>query len=88
MKMVGPSRNTEEKSKRKRLSPYARPGRLLEMGKMTVSDAPDALTSSAAPGVKSEDQVMLDESFGCSLTSNSAKPNPLTGPREEARQEQ
>jgi hypothetical protein len=88
LKFAGLSRNSGEKIKRKRLSLYARPGRVLEVGKMADSDAAGALAINAIAGVKSEDHVMVGEGFGWSLTPNSAKPNPLTGPQEEAHQEQ
>jgi hypothetical protein len=50
---------------------------------------PQEMTNTGAIDVKVEDQVMLEEVFGAAaMASSQAKPNPLTGPLEEACQEQ
>jgi hypothetical protein len=57
-------------------------------GNGTEQEVPQEMTNTGAMDVKVEDQVMLEEVFGAAaMASSQAKPNPLTGPLEEARQE-
>jgi hypothetical protein len=79
-KNSGPSKSSE-KNKSGRSSPYNRPQRYTKGNIKEKSEG-----TGGGKAFKNEDQVMMEEVVGVStLAIIPAEPNPLTGPRREAR---
>jgi hypothetical protein len=78
-KVAGLSKISSDKAKRKRLSPYARPEKYLEMGNVPSTEAVGEKANSMTANIKCEDEVMVDEGFGAAtLTLFLPKPHTLT----------
>lgn len=85
LKIAGLNKITNEKIKRRHMSPYARPGRQTSDGSGTDLFVAGTLINNGALGVKKEDHEMLQEDLGVvALPSSQANPNSLMGPLEEA----
>jgi hypothetical protein len=88
LKSAGPSRNNE-KLKRSGVRLYSRPRRHVGDGVKIETEDANGMINFVAADDRSGDQVMVDTGLGIfALPSSPADPTPLTGPQDDARQEQ